>query len=270
MRQYNSLYIVLSNFRLINRDGNELSQDELRKLWEFYNLMTGSPYARFIFRGESDRNLMAQFNTDTQTPEILSECLFMTGEKGRLCWADNDGMNPDDVGTENFLTICRALARYIDEGLKSGGNRAKRIKTFCEKEEEFCKGLKDEATLACVYERLNPEDKKKVNLYYLAIAHTVNDKEYKDTSVYISTTTNDGVADRFAHDACIYYVNPAIYDAIDKMHELRTFREMSAYKRRLQQHGLEINQENFEEFCQRTNFKKYFTFDGDNYAIHGV
>lgn len=79
---------MLSNYRLLSSNGNELTQEELNKLFEFYNMMSGSLNSRFIYRGESDRNLMRQFNADTKTPEMLSECLFMTGEKGRICWAD--------------------------------------------------------------------------------------------------------------------------------------------------------------------------------------
>lgn len=328
---------MLLNYRLLNSKGNELSQEELNKLFEFYNMMSGSFNSRFIFRGESDRNLMRQFNADTKIPEILSECLFMTGEKGRLCWADNEGINPDDVSTENYLRICASLAKYIDEGLRAGGNRAKRIKAFCEKEEKFYGGIKKGESFVGAYEKLEPEEKLKANLYYLAIAHTISDKGYKETSGYVSTTTNAGTAERFAHDACIFgwvpqniwkrkarkrtidyvdtnqmsemqstglpycesavfpnqeeiaircgllphfiigyaveqnfYVNPAIFNAIDRMHEMGTFREKANYKRRIQLHGLEINQENFEEFCQRTNFKKYFTFDGDDYAMHRI
>lgn len=195
---------MLLNHRLLNSNGNELSQEELNKLWEFYNMMLGSLNSRFIFRGESDRNLRSQFNVDTTTPALLSECLFMTGEKGRICWAENEGINPDDVSTENFLRICTSLTKYIDEGLRAGGNRAKRIKAFCEKEEKFCDEIKNGKAFVASYEELKPEEKKKVNLYYLAIAHTIGDKEYKEISELISTTTNAGIADRFAHDACIF------------------------------------------------------------------
>lgn len=327
--------LMLSNFRLLNSNSNELTQEELNKLFEFYNMMSGSLYSRFIFRGESDRNLMRQFNVDTKTPGILSECLFMTGEKGRICWAENEGINPDDVSTGNFLRICTSLATYFDEGLRAGGNRTKRIKAFCEKEEKFYDGIKKGETFVGIYEELKPEEKRKVNLYYLAIAHTIGDKEYREISGYISTTTNAVIANRFAHDACIFgwvpyniwkrrarrrtidyvdtnqmsemqstglpycdsavfpnqeeiaircgllphfiigyavkqnfYLNPAIFNAIDRMHEMGTFREKLRYKNRIQLHGIEINQENFEEFCQRTNFKKYFTFDGDDYTMH--
>lgn len=326
---------MLSNYRLLSCNGNELTLEELNKLFEFYNMMSGSLNSRFIYRGESDRNLMRQFNVDTKTPEMLSKFLFMTGEKGRICWADNEGINPDDVSTENFLRICTSLAKYIDEGLRVGGNRAKRIKAFCEKEEKFYDGINNGKTFVGVYEKLKPEEKRKANLYYLAIVHTIGDKEYREISEYISTTTNAGIANRFAHDAFIFgwvphnlwkrkarkrtidivdtnqmtemqstglpycdsavfpnqeeiaircgllphfiigyavgedfYVNPTIFNAIDRMHEMTTFREKCSYKRRIQLHGLEINQENFEDFCKRTNFKKYFTFDGDDYEMH--
>ena len=329
------MFLMLSYYRLLSSNGDELIQEELNKLFEFYNMMSGSLNSKFIFRGESNRNLMRQFNFDTRTPEMLSECLLMTGEKGRICWTETEGINPDDVSAENFLRICKSLAKYIDEGLRAGGNRAKRIKAFCEKEEKFCDGIRKGETFVGIYEELKHEVKQKVNLYYLAIAHTIGDKEYKETSEYISTTTNAIIADRFAQDVCIFgwvpqniwrrkarkrtidivdtnqmsemqstglpycdsavfpnqeeiaircgllphfiigyavgrnfYVNPAIFNAIDRMHEMGTFREKCSYKRRIQLHGLEINQENFEEFCQRTNFKKYFTFDGYDYAMH--
>lgn len=66
-----------------------------------------------------------------------------------------------------------------------------------------------------------------------------------------------------------FYVNSAVFTAIDHMHELNSIKEFSAYKRKLQLYGLEINQENFEDFCRRTNFKRYYTFDGD-YEMHWV
>lgn len=68
-----------------------------------------------------------------------------------------------------------------------------------------------------------------------------------------------------------FYVNPAVFTAIDDMHQLNSFRELMAYRRKLQLHGLDINQENFEDFCRRTNFKRYYTFDGEGkYKIHKV
>ena len=69
---------MLSNYRLLSCNGNELTLEELNKLFEFYNMMSGSLNSRFIYRGESDRNLMRQFNVDTKTPEMLY--IFKEGE----------------------------------------------------------------------------------------------------------------------------------------------------------------------------------------------
>lgn len=327
----------ITDYRLLRGDGSELTHDEIIKLWEFYNLLSGSLNSRFILRGESNRNMMRQFNADSHTPDLLANCLFMTGEKGRICWEENGGFDPDDTSNENVLNICRSLKKYIEDGVNSGGNRAKRIISFCEKNDEFFARIKNEAVLVEAYEKLEPEDKRKVNLYYLAVAHTINDREYRDVSSLISTTTNANVADRFAHDLIIFgwvpkiigknsawrriieyvdindsrtikhtglpyckvsvfpnqdemaircgllphfiigfaiendfYVNPAVFSAIDNMYGLDSFRELSAYRRRLQFYGMEINQENFENFCRRTNFKRYYTFDEEGYAMHRV
>lgn len=46
-----SLFYMLSNQKLMNVDGNELSHEELLNLWEFYNLMKGSRNSSFIIRG---------------------------------------------------------------------------------------------------------------------------------------------------------------------------------------------------------------------------
>lgn len=67
-----------------------------------------------------------------------------------------------------------------------------------------------------------------------------------------------------------FYVNPAIFPAMDKMHELTTFRALSCYRRDLQLCGLEVNQEGFEDFLRQTKFRRYFTFDGDEYELHQV
>ena len=36
--------LMLSNFRLLNSNNNDLTQEELNKLFEFYNMMSGSLY----------------------------------------------------------------------------------------------------------------------------------------------------------------------------------------------------------------------------------
>lgn len=201
---FKALYFALSNMRLVHGNGVELSHEELMKLWEFYNLFVGSRFAKQIMRGESDENLRSQFFADTQNPEVLAECLFMTGEKGRVCWTDKAFMNPDDVNMENFESICRLLSQSISSGVRGRGNRGKRMRDFRERNAEFCAALENPTQMVEAYEKLGGVDKRKVNLYYLSVAHTINSLAYKMVSSYVSTTTDAAVADRFTGDMCIY------------------------------------------------------------------
>lgn len=85
MRLYRPLYFVMNGCKLLNDEGIALSQDELLKLWNFYQMMVGSTLSTFILRGDSDENLRSQFDTDTQNPTLLAKYLFIVGEKGRMC-----------------------------------------------------------------------------------------------------------------------------------------------------------------------------------------
>jgi hypothetical protein len=65
-----------------------------------------------------------------------------------------------------------------------------------------------------------------------------------------------------------FYVNPAIFRSMDNMEKLDTFRKLCTFKRSIICNGLEVDQTNFEEFCRKTNFKRFYTFDGNEYEIH--
>ncbi len=338
MSYFENLFFTLSNKRLINSTGVRLTQEELLKLWEFYNLFMGSVYSKLVMRGESDENLARQFNVDTRNPVALAGCLFMTGEKARNCWNNNIFVDPDDTSTENFKRICESLYHLINDGARGKSKRAERIRAYCLENAEFCKAFENIPEITKVYKDLNDFDKQKVNLHYLSIIHTINSLEHQRVSGFISTTTDSQVAGHFAGGCIIYgwvpklpgesitrrsrsidlvdsrnsnmlkqlglpypvtpvypeqnevsircgllphfiigftagrdfYVNPAIFPAMDKMHELTTFRDLSNYKRELQLGGLEVNQEGFEDFIRQTNYRRYFTFDGDEYNLHQV
>lgn len=65
-----------------------------------------------------------------------------------------------------------------------------------------------------------------------------------------------------------FYVNPAISRSMDRMMGLRSFKELNEFKHQLIRCGLDVDQSNFEEFCRMTNFKRYYTYDGEKYEIH--
>lgn len=328
------IYFALTNSKLVKDNGDVLSQDELLKFWNFMNLLIGSRYSTFIMRGESNENLEKQYNFDTNMPELLAQCIFMAGEKGRLCWNQKKFFDPDDTSRANFESICNALTKYIREGCHGNSNRAIKMKDFYLRNQEFCMAFDKPDKIISIYETLSNSDKKKVNLYYLSIAHTVNSHKYKTTSGWVSTTTNYQIADDFTSDATIYgwvpkivnkqfktidyviventsfikqiglpycnspvypeqkeitlrcgilphyiigfkaghnfYVNPAIFCSMEEMSKIVSFRNLYAFKRALILQGLNVDQTNFEKFCRRTNFKRYYTFDGHKYEMHNL
>lgn len=333
MKKYLPIHFTLLSSQLVSSNGEPLRQYELMKLWEFMNMMIGSRYSTFILRGESNENLRTQYNYDTHTPELLAQCIFMTGEKGRICWNNNRFLDPDDVSSENFELICLTLLNYINEGCKQTGNRSKKINDFLSRNPMFYSALNNTKTIVHTYQKLSNENKKIINLYYLAIAHTINSHKYRRASSFISTTTSQQVANDFATDTIIYgwipqnminkkeatidyviiknkftikqlgmpycespiylgqeeislrcgilphfiigfkvdktfYVNPAIFQTIDEMNKLNSYSQLCTYKKKIILHGLSIDQTDFEAFCHRTNYKRFYTFDGSTYELH--
>lgn len=197
-------YLPIYNSQLVKDNGVELSQNELLKFWNFINLLIDSRYSTFIMRGESNENLEKQYRLDTSTPTALAQCIFMVGEKGRLCWNDMKFLDPDNTSLENFKSICKAVESYIKEGCRGNGNRAEKMKKFFLRNRKFCLAFNDIDKITNVYENLPENDRKKVNLYYLSIAHTINSHKYKKASSFVSTTTNSQIADDFTNDATIY------------------------------------------------------------------
>lgn len=334
MSSFISLSSALHWRKLKSHDDEDLPQKDVLKLWGFYNMMKWTRGCSFVMRGESNENLIEQFEADANNPALLAKYLFMTGEKGRVCWENRKYLDPDDTGKENFEAICKALARYIKGGCRGDSGRAQRMRDFYNRNEAFCRAFECIDDIVSRYDKLKEKDKRRVNLYYLAVAHTINSYDYKKTSSYVSTTTDGNIAKKFTADVCIYgwvprvaisqvrmktidvvdtedtefikrkglpccdspvypdqkeialrcgflphfiigfmvgskfYVNPAVSRSMDKMQEMRSFQELNAFKLRLIMYGLDVDQNDFEEFCKMTNFKRYYTFDGKNYEIH--
>lgn len=223
MRLYRPLYFVMTGCNLLNDEGIALSQDELLKLWDFYQMMVGSTLSTFILRGDSDENLRSQFDTDTHNPTLLAKYLFMVGEKGRMCWNNKEFLNPDEVTPENFRKICLALTRYIKEGCKGHTGRSEMMRDFYERNMQFCQDLESIDAIVDRYAKLKPKVRRSVNLYYLSMAHTINSLCYKKASAFVSATTSAKVATEYTDDICIYGwvprehvgINSAQYRTID-------------------------------------------------------
>lgn len=335
-----SLYFALSNSKILKDNGQPLSQREIVQFWNFMNMLTGSRYTTFIMRGESNENLRKQFNRDTDSPNLLAQSIFMAGEKARLCWANIKYLDPDDTSLNNFRSICKLLSTSIIDGRHRGScSRKQKMQDFFIRNEEFCNDINKIEELIIKYKKLSTKDRKKVNLYYLSIAHTINSYNYQKASNFVSTTSSSAEADIFTTDIIIYgwipriylknqpsnkpkpiefviaknaseifnlgfpccntpvypeqkeillrngilphfiigfkinsnfYVNPAIFNSMNNIERVDSFKKLCAFKRNLIINGLDIDQSLFEDFCKTTNFKRYYTFDGEIYELHAL
>lgn len=204
------IYFALSNSKLVKENSEVPTQAELLMLWEFLNMLIGSRYSTFIMRGESNENLKAQYNCGIEMPELLAQCIFMAGEKGRICWNAKKYLDPDNTSPENFESICKALKKDIVDGCKGCSSRTHLMQNFYSRNQKFCNDFEYIDNLVSIYGQLSINDRKRVNLYYLSIAHTINSHKYKRASSFVSTTTNSHVANQFTNDATIYGWVPRI------------------------------------------------------------
>ena len=231
-----------------------------------------------------------------------------------------------------FSGSYRLNTSIIDGRRRGSCSRKQKIQDFFIRNQEFCNAINEIEDLAIKYNELSTEDKIKVNLYYLSIAHTINSYNYQKASNFVSTTSSSAEADIFTTDISIYGWIPRIYSksqhnnkpkpiefiiAKNKseifnlgfpccntpvypeqeeillrngilphfiigfkiknsdegkiiLHnkEINSLKKLCAFKRNLIINGLDIDQSLFEDFCKTTNFKRYYTFDGETYKLH--
>lgn len=67
-----------------------------------------------------------------------------------------------------------------------------------------------------------------------------------------------------------FYVNPAIFETMNIFSNCRSFSQLKQYRTDIIKHGLKVDQSKFIEYCKMTNYKKFFTFDGQQYRDYNV
>lgn len=167
-------------------------------------MISSSRIKTLIARGESDSNLLIHYNTNTSNPTLLCEFMFNIGEKGRLCLRDDKWVDPDDVTEDNFKNICKMLSDALKSASKGSANRIKKLQAFISRNKRFVTSLLKSADgIVKKYSKLSTGDKKMVNLYYLAILHTINTIKYKNKSGFLSASQNIETAEKFEESLLI-------------------------------------------------------------------
>lgn len=334
MEEINKFLLRLGDYHIKNINDEAASQEQVYVLWSFMNILTPSKFKTMFARGESDSNLQKHYLADTTNIRYLLDMIFCVGEKGRVCFDNDDWIDPDDTDIGNFARICTLLNSALKSAAKGTPERVNRMHKFIQKNKTFSDAfLLAKENLIKRYEKLCSEDRTKVNLYYLAILHTINSNRYKDKSVFVSTSRDFEVAEQFeqslmfigwmpkAHfpayvaskkmdsftSVCdsvglpfvsipvypeqaeisvrygilphfiigvkiknVFYVNPALYETMELFKDCTSIMQMKQLRADIIRNGLKVNQERFLEYCRKSGYLRYFTYDGIQYRINSL
>lgn len=175
MRETNKFLLRIADYHIKNMNGQDASQEEVYALWSFMNMLTSAKCKSLYARGESDANLQKHYCADTSSLEVLLNTIFCIGEKGRICLEDSDWIDPDDTTIRNFTKIYKLLNSAIKSAGKGRQGRVKKMQVFISRNQAFADAfLANNENLIKRYDKLCVEKRKMVNLYYLAILHTIN------------------------------------------------------------------------------------------------
>lgn len=185
-------------------EGDDLTTAQLYVLWSVMNFLTSSRSTTLIARGESDENLRKHYFADTEQLPLLLNTIFNIGEKGRLCLGNDDWIDPDDISIKNFEKITKLLQSVLNTAYKGSTGRIKSMTDFISKNRDFANDfISGGRNLNKKYERLESENKRLINMYYLSIVHTINSNEYKYQSIYLSASQDIEVAEHFKRSLLI-------------------------------------------------------------------
>lgn len=181
--------------RLLNKTltckGNPVSEEEKKILESFLNALFR---VSVVYRHVGDSYLEMQYRTRTNNIELLSEHIFLYGDKGKLFYEELDQktFNKDisEIKDEVFSFIYKKYKIvFVEKALKSH-KTIDAVDTFCKKEPSFVSfwsNMTEEEWLKRI-DKLDEKEKRKIKDYYVSLLHTVGLAGYGRNSYFLSTS----------------------------------------------------------------------------------
>ena len=181
--------------RLLNKTltckGNPVSEEEKKILESFLNALFR---VSVVYRHVGDSYLEMQYRTRTNNIELLSEHIFLYGDKGKLFYEELDQktFNKDisEIKDEVFSFIYKKYKKvFVEKALKSH-KTIDAVDTFCKKEPSFVSfwsNMTEEEWLKRI-DKLDEKEKRKIKDYYVSLLHTVGLAGYGRNSYFLSTS----------------------------------------------------------------------------------
>lgn len=163
-----------------------LDEGEKDFFTSFLEKMDSSSQKKYIYRG--NHNLISQYKTDTNDLPLLSEKIFMVGEKGKNMWQECD------TNIEEKKDIIDALFENLEKKLREycGGDNAS---YFIKKNLEMCSyftGVNRDDFRSKITQK-GEKIQQEILDYYYVFLHTLDSNH----SEFLSTSENLQVANRF-------------------------------------------------------------------------
>lgn len=167
---------------------------------EFYSFLESLKGSSIVYRGLNGDYLRRIYNTDTRNLPLLSELLFLYGDKGKaFCDEfkyDNNINNTDDICFKLILSTLKETFKY-----ENNDSVNRRMPDF---KRENCTAIEeiisyDEQTWCEKIGRLSEKAKRNVKDYYISFLHTIGKAGYGNYSYFLSTTKKREQAERFRH-----------------------------------------------------------------------
>ena len=177
--------------------GKSLTDEEEKIFNSFLESLKGSS---IVYRGLDDEYLKHVYNEDISNLLVLSDHLFLFGEKGKIFWHEfkfeYDFNNTDEICFKSILKTLKETFKY-----ESNDSVNRRMPGFkrnnCIAIEEIISY--DEQTWCEKIGRLSEKAKRNVKDYYISFLHTVGKAGYGNYSYFLSTTKKRTQAERFRH-----------------------------------------------------------------------
>lgn len=175
------------------------SQAEKKSFMRFIEHLKSSKRVRFVYRGES--NLHEQYNSGLENIYVLSQHIFILGEKGRIFFEEKHTRY-----NNSFEFIWDKFSRKVCNLNFNCGNTIKHVSDFLENNKEIKQYFLDESNKTNFINLKGlPEDKRiKLSDYYLALLHTIG-KSGNSRSYFLSSSRNISIAEEFKNNGIILY-----------------------------------------------------------------
>lgn len=181
--------------------GREIkNKNEKKMFYSFLERLKGAP---ILYRGVDGDYLRRIYNADTSNTSLLSDLMFLYGDKGEIFCSemkfDNDINNSERICFESILNNLQKSFSDPSSNNRSVNNR---MSVFMQENQTTIEALLSYNVLDWCkkIDALPQIIKSAIKDYYMSFLHTIGKSGYGNYSYFLSTTKEESVAEYFRNN----------------------------------------------------------------------